>query len=144
MLLKVHIYKLNRSFVSEKTLSVSRIPISISINNVINIEGEFVRHLSPLTIKRILTLLPITNLINNYQNKFIQIKMEIDLGIEKPQKKFSKGDIAFSPISNSICIFLKDYVHNQQQLNLLGFIKEEGVNELSKTKAGDFLSIRRI
>lgn len=143
MLLKVHIYKLNRSFMSEKTLSVSRIPISITINNVIKIEGEFIRHLSPLTIKRILNLLPITNLINNFQNKFIQIKMEIDLGVEKPQKKFGKGDIAFSPISNSICIFLKDYVHNQQ-LNLLGFIKEDGINELAKTKVGDFISIRRI
>jgi hypothetical protein len=128
---------------SDKKLSVSRIPISITINNVINIEGELIRHLSPLTIKRILGRLPITNLINNYQNKFIQIKMELDMGIEKPQKKVNKGDIAFSPISNSICIFLNNYIHNQQ-LNLLGYIKEEGINELVKTKVGDFISIRRI
>ena len=36
-------------------MSVSRIPILLSINNVIDVEGELVRHLSPLTIKKILS-----------------------------------------------------------------------------------------
>jgi uncharacterized protein len=143
MLLKVHIYKPFRSSMSEKIVSVSRIPILITINNVIDLEGELVRHLSPLTIKRIISRLPITNLVNNFQNNFIQIKFELDIGIEKPKTIFKKGDIAFSPISNNLCIFLNNFVHNQQ-LNLVGFIKEDGTNELLKTKAGDFISIRKI
>lgn len=143
MLLKVHIYKLYRFYMSEKIVNVSRIPILITLNNIIEIKGELVRHLSPLTIKRIINCLPVTGLINNFQNKFIQIKLELNIGVEKPQKAFKKGDIAFSPISNSICFFLVDYVHNNQ-LNLIGSIKAEGLDDLLKTKAGDFLSIRKI
>ena len=39
---------------SEKISSVSRIPILITLNNEIMMEGELIRHLSPLTIKKIL------------------------------------------------------------------------------------------
>lgn len=124
-------------------LSVSRIPILLSINNVIDIEGELVRHLSPLTIKKILSCLPISQLVINFQNKYIQINIELNIGIEKPKNIFKKGDIAFSPISNSICIFLNDYYHNNQ-LNHIGFVKNDDLEKLKKTKAGDILNIRRI
>jgi hypothetical protein len=124
-------------------MSVSRIPILLSINNVIDIEGELVRHLSPLTIKKILGCLPISQLVINFQNKYIQINIELNIGIEKPKNIFKKGDIAFSPISNSICIFLNDYYHNNQ-LNHIGFVKNDDLEKLKKTKAGDILNIRRI
>lgn len=124
-------------------MSVSRIPILLSINNVIDIEGELVRHLSPLTIKKILGCLPISQLVINFQNKYIQINIELNIGIEKPKNIFKKGDIAFSPISNSICIFLNDYDHNNQ-LNHIGFVKNDDLEKLKKTKAGDILNIRRI
>ena len=124
-------------------MSVSRIPILLSINNVIDIEGELVRHLSPLTIKKILSCLPISQLVINFQNKYIQVSIELNIGIEKPKNIFKKGDIAFSPISNSICIFLNDYYHNNQ-LNHIGFVKNDDLEKLKKTKAGDILNIRRI
>ena len=124
-------------------MSVSRIPILLSINNVIDVEGELVRHLSPLTIKKILSCLPISQLIVNFQNKYIQINIELNIGIEKPKNIFKKGDIAFSPISNSICIFLNDYNHNNQ-LNHIGIVKKDDLEKLKKTKAGDILNIRRI
>ena len=122
---------------------MSRIPILLSINNVIDIEGELVRHLSPLTIKKILGCLPISQLVINFQNKYIQVSIELNIGIEKPKNIFKKGDIAFSPISNSICIFLNDYYHNNQ-LNHIGFVKNDDLEKLKKTKAGDILNIRRI
>jgi len=124
-------------------MSVSRIPILLSINNVIDIEGELVRHLSPLTIKKILGCLPISQLVINFQNKYIQVSIELNIGIEKPKNIFKKGDIAFSPISNSICIFLNDYYHNNQ-LNHIGFVKNDDLEKLKKTKAGDILNIRRV
>jgi uncharacterized protein len=124
-------------------MSVSRIPILISINNAIVIEGELVRHLSPLTIKKILSCFPISQLIINFQNKYIQINIELNIGVEKPKHIFKKGDIAFSPISNSICIFLNDHTHNNS-LNHIGFVKIDDIEKLKKTKAGDILNIRRI
>jgi uncharacterized protein len=128
---------------SEKISSVSRIPILITLNNNIKMDGELVRHLSPLTIKKILNNLPINQLINNFQKKFIQLKLELDIGVEKPQSKFKKGDIAFSPISNSIYIFLIDYIQSQQQFSHIGYIKTQNLDELVKTKAGDMLSIQK-
>src|SRR5919107_5842049 len=115
-------------------MSVSRIPISISINNTIDMKGELVRHLSPLTIKKILSCFPISQLIINFQNKYIQINLELNIGIEKPKNVFKKGDIAFSPISNSICIFLNDHTHGNQ-LNHIGFVKKDHLENLKKTKA---------
>jgi uncharacterized protein len=129
---------------SEKISSVSRIPILITLNNEIMMEGELIRHLSPLTIKKILNHLPINQLINNFQRKFIQLKLDLDVGVEKPQSKFKKGDIAFSSISNSIYIFLTDYVHSQKQFSHIGYIKTQNLDELIKTKAGDILSIQKI
>ena len=124
-------------------MSVSRIPILMSINNDIDIEGELVRHLSPLTIKKILKCFPISQLIINFQNRYIQINLELNTGIEKPKNVFKKGDIAFLPISNSICIFLNDHTHSNQ-LNHIGFVKKDHLENLKKTKAGDILNIRRM
>ncbi len=127
---------------SEKITSVSRVPILITLNNNLKLEGELVRHLSPLTIKKILINLPISQLINNFQNKIIQLKLDLDIGVEKPLTKFKKGDIAFSSISNYLCIFITDYTH-KQQLSHIGFIKSNNIDELLKTKAGDVISIQR-
>jgi len=128
---------------SDKITSVSRIPILISLNSAIKLEGELVRHLSPLTIKKIINNLPIRELIYNYQNKFISVKLGLDLGVEKPHNKFKKGDIAFSPISNSIYIFLTDYIH-KQQLSHIGFINTKNMDEFLNTKAGDILTIQKV
>jgi hypothetical protein len=112
------------------------------LNSDIKIEGELIRYLSPLTVKRIVNNLPLSQLINNFQNKFLYVKLDLDIGLEKPLNKFKKGDIAFSPISNSICIFIEDY-HHIQQFNLIGSIKNESLHGLSKTKTGDILTIKK-
>ncbi len=87
--------------------------------------------------------LPIKELIHNYQNKFLSVKLDLDLGVEKPKNKFKKGDMAFSPSSNSFYIFLTDYTH-YQQLSHVGFIKTENFEEFLKTKAGDLLTIQKV
>ena len=129
---------------SKNISSVSRIPILITLNNSVKMDGELIRHLSPLTIKKVLNHLPINKLINNFQNKFLQLKLELDIGLEKPQSSFKKGDIAFSSISNCIYIFLEDYTHSQKQFSHMGFIKTQNLDELIKTKAGDILTIQKI
>ena len=127
---------------SNRITSVSRIPITLILNSDIRIEGELIRFLSPLTVKRIVNTLPISQLINNFQNKFLYLKLDLGIGVEKPLNKFKKGDIAFSPISNSICIFIEDYNQNQQ-FSHIGYIKNEGLHELLKTKTGDILTIKK-
>ena len=127
---------------SEKIASVSRIPIVVTVNNGIELHGELTRHLSPLTVKKIINNLPLSQLINNNQNKFIYIKSDINGGLEKPQNKFKKGDIAYLPISDCIYIFLTDHIHNNQ-FNRVGIITDS-LNELTNTKAGDVLNFQRV
>jgi len=127
---------------SENIVSVSRIPIVITVNNDVKLKGELTRHLSPLTIKKIINNLPLSQLVNNFHNKFIYVRSGINGGLEKPQNKFKKGDIAYLPISDCIYIFLTDHIHNNQ-FNRIGSISDN-LNELTNTKAGDILNIQRI
>jgi hypothetical protein len=122
--------------------NISRIPIILFLNNQIELKGELVRYLSPLTVKGIISKLPFSQLVNNFQNKFLYSKLDLSIGVEKPVNMFKQGDIAFSPMSNSICIFVDDYKHNQQ-LSHIGYIKSSNLHELSKTKAGDILTIKK-
>ena len=127
---------------SNKVPPISRIPIFLTLNNQIDLKGELVRYLSPLTVKAIITKLPFSQLVNNFKNKFLYVKLDLDIGVEKPVNKLKRGDIAFSPMSNSVCIFIEDYKHNQQ-LNHIGYIENENLYELLKTKAGDILTIKK-
>jgi hypothetical protein len=127
---------------SKNIVSVSRIPIVITVNNDVKLKGELTRHLSPLTIKKIINNLPLSQLINNFHNKFIYVKSGINGGLEKPQNIFKKGDIAYLPISDCIYIFLTDYIHNNQ-FNRIGIITDS-LKELTNTKAGDILNIQRV
>src|ERR671921_662870 len=127
---------------SNKVPPISRIPIFLTLNNQIDLKGELVRYLSPLTVKAIITKLPFSQLVNNFKNKFLYVKLDLDIGVEKPVNKLKRGDIAFSPMSNSVCIFIEDYKHNQQ-LNHIGYIENENLYKLLKTKAGDILTIKK-
>ncbi len=59
--------------------SVSRIPIKIELNQARELQGEFRRHLSPLTIKKLINLFPLFGRINRYDGKFIYIQIECSL-----------------------------------------------------------------
>lgn len=127
---------------SSEFQSVSRIPIKIRINQALELEGEFRRHLSPLTIKKLLSIFPIYGRINSYDGKFIYLQVDIQLGSEKPVNIFKKGDLAFSPSGNFICIFLHDVLLGQN-LNLLGRVTSDNIDLFQSFKVGDYLSIKK-
>jgi uncharacterized protein len=128
--------------VSPEFQSVSRIPIKIKLNQALELRGELKRHLSPLTIKKLLGVLPIYGRINSYDGKFIYVQVDLQLGSEKPVNTFKKGDLAFSPLGNFLSIFLNDTILNQK-LNPLGKVTSDNINILQYFKVGDYLSIER-
>ncbi len=125
---------------SEKIPSISKVPIEIKINNNQILKGEFIRHCSPLTIKKLIEHFPLNERIHSYQNKFVYIKLNLDLGTEKPQKSFKKGDISFLPSGSFICFFLTDYTHGQS-MNYIGTVSLDSLESLKNTKTGDILKI---
>ena len=127
---------------SSEFQSVSTIPIIIELNQALKIKGEFKRHLSPLTIKKLLSAFPISGRINSYDGKFVYIQVGLQLGSEKPVNIFKKGDLAFSPLGNFLCILLDDAILNQK-LNLLGRVTSDNVGILGSFKVGDYLSLKK-
>ena len=127
---------------SSEFQSVSTIPIIIELNQAFKLKGEFKRHLSPLTIKKLLSAFPISGRINSYDGKFVYIQVGLQLGSEKPINIFKKGDLAFSPLGNFLCILLDDAILNQK-LNLLGRVTSDNVDILGSFKVGDYLSLKK-
>ncbi|TVP39882.1 cyclophilin-like fold protein [Candidatus Nitrosocosmicus arcticus] len=125
---------------SSESQSVSRIPIKIELNRARELQGEFRRHLSPLTVKKLINVFPLVGRINSYDGKFIYIQLDVELGSEKPVNSFKKGEIAFSPLGNFLCIFLCDATLDQK-MNLLGRVTSDNIDILQSFKVGDHLSI---
>jgi hypothetical protein len=123
--------------------SVSRIELQILICDKKVLTAEFRRHYSPLTINKLINRMPISGLVSKYYDKFIYVKTDLDIGVEKPRNSFNRGDIAFSPSGNFISVFLKDSIV-VQKLNLLGNITSENLDLLVSTKTGDIITIRKL
>ena len=123
--------------------SVSRIELQLVIcdKNVLN--AEFKRHLSPLTINKLVKRMPISGLISKYLSNFIYFKTDLDIGVEKPMNSFSRGNIAFSPSGNFIAVFLKNSTV-AQHFNLLGNITSESLDPLISAKTGDVITIQKL
>jgi hypothetical protein len=122
--------------------SVSRIEIQLLINDRHVINAEFKRHFSPLTIKKLISIMPISGLISKYNEKFVYIKTDLDIGVEKPVNNFKKGNIAFSPSGNFISVFLKE-TSIAQKYNLLGIVTSDNLDLLSSVIVGDRLTFRK-
>ncbi|MDF0681074.1 MAG: cyclophilin-like family protein [Candidatus Nitrosocosmicus sp.] len=122
--------------------SVSPLPIKRLQIRHLNWKGELKRHLSPLTVNKLLGIFPIYGRINSYEGRFIYIQVGLQIGSEKPLNTFKKGDLAFSPLGNFICIFLGDALLNQK-MNLLGRITSGNIDILQSFRVGDNLRIER-
>ena len=123
--------------------SVSRIEIQLMINDKHKITAEFKRHLSPLTINKIIKKMPISGLIIKYDDQFVYVKTELNVGIEKPVSIFKKGNIAFSPSGNFLSVFLKD-TSTAQKYSLLGDVTSDNLDLLLSVGAGDILSFKKL
>ena len=128
---------------SQAGTSVSRIELQLIICDEKILTAEFKRHLSPLTINKLINRMPISGLVNKYRDEFVYIKTDLDIGVEKPRNYFSRGDIAFSAAGNFVSMFLKDSIV-AQKFNLLGIITSNNLELLVSTKAGDIITMRKI
>ncbi len=91
---------------SEKALNVFPIEISIIGKDDI-IKGELVRTFAPRTVEKILHDLPLKGRITKREN-YLTLSINIQMGNEKTIDRAEKGDIAYWPMSDAICIFLGD------------------------------------
>jgi uncharacterized protein len=107
-----------------------------------SLKGNLYKHLSPVTLTKIVREVPLVGRVNFYEKDFAYILTNVVSGEEKSRKEFSRGQIAFMPSGSSICFFLKD-MRSYKPMNLLGEVTE-GMEILESLKRGDSIEIQKI
>jgi hypothetical protein len=120
--------------------SVSRIDIKGITEKKEVLTGQLIRHLAPLTISQLLRVFPLHGSVHYYVDVFCYIQTQLNIGQEKPRKKFSKGDITLMTSSGSICFFLKDATVSYS-MNLIGKITST-IDVLANLRSIDSLTIK--
>ena len=122
-------------------LSLSRIPIHISVHGKGDAKGELFRHLAPLTLGTLLRDMPINGRVNRFEDVFIYVISDVVMGMEKTKRVFLKGEIAFLALNSAICVFLKDSTV-AKPMNPIGKITS-GFKILENASAGDVIEMRQ-
>lgn len=120
--------------------SVSRIDIKGIIEKKEVLTGQLIRHLAPLTISQLLRVFPLHGSVHYYVDVFCYIQTQLNIGQEKPRKRFSKGDITLMTSNGSICFFLKDATVSYS-MNLIGKITST-IDVLANLRSIDSLTIK--
>lgn len=126
----------------EPNMSESDVPIEISFENGLVLNATMDRVQAPLIVEDIKSMLP-------FEGKAVLMRgeMKITLGINrgnaKPTKNVKKGDIAYMPLGDSICIYLED-MKTFSPVNIIGSIvsDEEDVNKLREVRRGSSATLR--
>jgi hypothetical protein len=121
--------------------TVSRINISLGINDKTRITCQLKRHLSPLTVGLITRMLPLNGNAHYLGKSIVYFETKINSGIERKRPDFKKGDIAFLPIEGSICFYLND-VFDGKPMTIIGKILGD-IEQLNEVKTSDILSVSR-
>ena len=121
--------------------TVSKINITLKINEQIIIPCQLKRHLSPITVGLITRMLPLTGNVHLMNQSVVYFETKINSGIERKRTDFKKGDIAFLPIEGSICFYVDDVVSGKQ-MTIIGKMID-GVDKLKTVKPSDVLSLSR-
>ena len=78
---------------SQNIGSVSRLTLTFEVIGKGTAECEIVRHLSPLTISRILKALPLRDRVHRLEDKLVYIETGLMIGAEKQRTQFKRGDV---------------------------------------------------
>lgn len=92
------------------------------------------RHLAPITVNALLRAAPFDSRVN-VQEAMVCLFTDLRVGVEKPRAQFSRGDVAFLPSGNLLCVFLKE-VKSDRPLNPVGKV-EGGLELFERVRPGD-------
>jgi hypothetical protein len=104
--------------------------------------GKILKHLSPVTIAKIVRAVPLYGRVNLFEKNFVYILTEVVAGEEKSRREFKRGEIAFMPAGGMICFFLQDS-KSYKPINPLGEVTQ-GIETLDASRRGDLIEIKSI
>jgi hypothetical protein len=115
--------------------------IVFKIEGVGEAKGELIRIKAPLTAEGVWRAIPIVGTASVWKNAEVYFPAGIKRGLEKPTRKVEKGDIAYWPLGDAICIF-HDKVEPYSDVNIIGRITE-GLALFGKVKLGTTVTMER-
>ena len=121
--------------------SVSRIPIKFIIATVGESEGELIRHLAPRTVDAIVKKLPLEGRAALWKEE-VYFEIPVRMGEEKARSKVAKGDLAFWPMGNALCVF---YGESQpySPVNIVGKVTKN-LELFERVKSGSVIRVERL
>jgi len=121
--------------------SVSRIPIKFIVAAVGEAEGELIRHMAPRTVDAIVKKLPVEGRAALWKEE-VYFEIPVRMGEEKARSKVEKGDLAFWPMGNALCIF---YGESQpySPVNIVGKVTKN-LELFMHVKSGSVIRVERL
>jgi hypothetical protein len=122
-------------------MSISRLPIKFIIESIGEAEGELIRHLAPRTVDAILRKLPMEGRAALWKEE-VYFEIPLEMGEEKPKPKVEKGDIAYWPMGNALCVFF-GASQPYSQVNIVGKVVHN-LELFANVKSGAVIKLERI
>jgi hypothetical protein len=118
-----------------------RFGVIFRIKGIGDARGELIRIKAPLTAESIWRAIPIVGVASIWKDAEIYFPAHIKKGLEKATRKIEKGDIAYWPLGDAVCVFY-DKVEPYSDVNIVGRITE-GLGLFSKVKQGTIVTLDR-
>lgn len=121
--------------------TISRSPIKFIIDSIGEAEGQLTRHLAPRTVEAITRKLPMEGRAALWKEE-VYFEIPVKMGREKAKPTVEKGQIAFWPMGNALCIF---YGESQpySSVNIVGQITK-GLELFEQVKSGTKIKVEKI
>ncbi|MHA1246693.1 MAG: cyclophilin-like fold protein [Candidatus Thorarchaeota archaeon] len=123
-------------------MSESEIPIEFEFEDQLILRGVLDRVMAPQIVEDIRSMLPFEG-----RTALLRDEMKITLGIsrgnQKPVREVKRGDIAYMPLGDSLCIYLND-MRTFSPVNVLGRITSptDSLEQLRRVRRGSMVTVR--
>jgi len=119
----------------------SRVRVRFLLENIGEVEGEFVRYLAPRTIEALTKSMPIDGRLSVWKEE-VYFETPVKVGSEKPRATVDTGAIAYWPMGAAICIF---YGKSQpySPVNMLGKVTKN-LELFKQAKQGSRVRVERV
>ena len=114
--------------------------VKFKIPDIGETEGELIRIKAPKTAEAVWRSLPITSKVSLWKDE-IYFSIGIGLGREKPSKTAEKGDIAYWPMGNALCIFYGE-TQPYSPVNIVGSVTKN-LEIFAKLKSGTIIKVEK-
>ncbi len=117
-------------------MSESEIPIRIIFEGNLALPVKLDRVLAPLIIEELKSKIPIEGKAAFLRGE-MKVTLDIGKGNLKPTKNVRRGDVAYMPLGDSLCIYLQDMA-TFSQVNVIGHVDadDDTLDSLANVRRG--------